>query len=142
VKDSRRARPLVLVVDDSPDAREMYGEFLKLTGYGVAEAGNGFEAVERALELLPDVIVMDLALPGMDGWEATRRLKSDTRTNDIPIVALTGYAAEDLSGDRSVSACDTFISKPCLPDALVAEVRRMLARQPVTRSTPKTGFPS
>jgi two-component system, cell cycle response regulator DivK len=117
---------LVLVVDDSRDAREMYGEFLRLSGYGVAEAANGLEAIERATSLLPDVIVMDLSLPGIDGWEATRRLKSAPRTRRIPIVALTGYSLDELSTDPRTLGCDSFVVKPCLPDALVGEVRRVL----------------
>jgi len=80
-----REQPLVLVVEDYQDAREMYTAYLQFSGFDVAEAGNGLEAVEKAQELLPDIVLMDLALPRMDGWEATRRLKSDARTRHIPI---------------------------------------------------------
>ena len=83
---------LVLVVEDYQDAREMYAAYLQFSGYRVAEATNGAEAVEQARATRPDIILMDLALPKMDGWEATRRLKSDERTKHIPIVALTGHA--------------------------------------------------
>ena len=86
------ARPLVLVVDDYQDAREMYAEYLSFSGFRVAEAGTGVEALEKAFELQPDVILMDLSLPGMDGWAATRRLKTDDLTRHIPVVALTGHA--------------------------------------------------
>src|SRR5215208_4246740 len=85
-------QPLVLVVDDYQDAREMYAEYLSFSGFRVVEAGTGTEAVEKALALRPDVILMDLSLPGMDGWAATRQLKSDDRTRSIPVVALTGHA--------------------------------------------------
>jgi len=83
---------LVLVVEDYQDAREMYAAYLQFSGYRVAEATNGVEAIEKTLELLPDIILMDLALPKMDGWEATRRLKSDERTKHIPTVAFTRHA--------------------------------------------------
>lgn len=120
--------PLVLVVDDYQDAREMYAEYLEFSGFRVAEARNGLEALERAFELLPDVILMDLSLPVMDGWEATRRLKGDERTRDIPVVALTGHALAGHSEGARQAGCDAFVTKPCLPEALVTEVRRMLAQ--------------
>ena len=84
--------PLILVVDDYQDAREMYAEYLQYSGFRVAEAKNGNEAVAQARSLKPDLILMDLSLPGMDGWEATRVLKADEETRHIPIVALTGHA--------------------------------------------------
>ena len=70
----------------------MYAEYLRFCGFRVAEARNGNEALEQAFALMPDLILMDLSLPGMDGWEATRQLKSDERTRNIPVVALTGHA--------------------------------------------------
>jgi CheY-like chemotaxis protein len=118
--------PLVLIVEDYEDAREMYAEYLKYSGFRVAEARNGLEALEIAQKLLPDVILMDLALPGMDGWEATRKLKSDERTRRIPVIAVTGHALSGHSDTARRAGCDAFVSKPCLPDALVAEVRKML----------------
>ena len=118
--------PLILVVDDYQDAREMYAEYLQFSGFRVAEARNGNEAVERAFALKPDLILMDLSLPGMDGWEATRRLKADEATRNIPIVALTGHALAGASEGARKAGCDSFVTKPCLPDDLVVEVRRML----------------
>ena len=119
-------KPLILVVDDYQDAREMYAEYLEFSGFRVAEARNGNEAVEQAFALHPDLILMDLSLPGMDGWEATRRLKADDRTRQIPIVALTGHALAGASEGAKRAGCDSFVTKPCLPDDLVVEVRRML----------------
>ena len=119
-------KPLVLVVEDYQDAREMYAAYLQFSGYRVAEATNGVEAIEQAQELMPDIILMDLALPKMDGWEATRRLKNDDRTRNIPIVALTGHALAGHAEGARQAGCDSFVTKPCLPDALVAEIRRML----------------
>jgi CheY-like chemotaxis protein len=80
---------------------------------------------------------MDLSLPVMDGWEATRRLKSDERTKGIPVVALTGHALAGHSEVARKAGCDAFVTKPCLPDALVVEVKKMLERsrsEPVAKS--------
>ncbi len=118
--------PLILVVDDYQDAREMYAEYLQFSGFRVAEARNGNEAVAQARTLKPDLILMDLSLPGMDGWEATRVLKADEATQHIPIVALTGHALAGASEGARKAGCDSFVTKPCLPDDLVVEVRRML----------------
>jgi two-component system cell cycle response regulator DivK len=125
-----RERPLVLVVEDYQDAREMYAAYLQFSGFQVAEAANGIEAVEKTQQLLPDIVLMDLALPRMDGWEATRRLKSDPRTSHIPIVALTGHALAGHAEGAREAGCDAFVTKPCLPDALVAEIKRLLDREP------------
>jgi two-component system cell cycle response regulator DivK len=119
--------PLVLVVEDYQDAREMYAAYLQFSGYRVAEAANGLEALEKTRELMPDIILMDLALPKMDGWEATRRLKADEQTRHIPIVALTGHALAGHAEGARQAGCDAFVTKPCLPDALVTEIARMLA---------------
>ena len=118
--------PLILVVDDYQDAREMYAEYLQYSGFRVAEAKNGNEAVAQARSLRPDLILMDLSLPGMDGWEATRVLKADDATKHIPIVALTGHALAGASEGARKAGCDSFVTKPCLPDDLVVEVKRML----------------
>jgi two-component system, cell cycle response regulator DivK len=124
---SAQDKPLILVVDDYQDAREMYAEYLEFSGFRVAEARNGAEALEKAFALTPDVILMDLSLPVMDGWEATRRLKADERTRAIPVVALTGHALSGHSNGAREAGCDAFVTKPCLPDALVQEVRKQLA---------------
>ena len=123
---SQEKPPLILVVDDYQDAREMYAEYLQFSGFRVAEARNGNEALEQAFALKPDLILMDLSLPGMDGWEATRVLKADDRTKSIPVVALTGHALAGASEGAKKAGCDSFVTKPCLPDDLVVEVRRML----------------
>ena len=120
-------RPLILVVDDYEDAREMYAEYLEFSGFRVAEARNGNDAVTQAFLLRPDLILMDLSLPGMDGWEATKVLKADDRTKHIPVVALTGHALAGASEGARKAGCDSFVTKPCLPDELVVEVRRMLS---------------
>jgi CheY-like chemotaxis protein len=129
-EQSSDSSPLVLVVDDFQDNREMFAEFLSLSGFRVAEAATGREAIDRGFELLPDVILMDLSLPELDGWEATRQLKNDPRTSHIPIVALTGHALADHSREAREAGCDAFLTKPCLPEVLVVEIRKMLDRRP------------
>ena len=119
--------PLILVVDDYPDAREMYAALLQLSGYRVAVASDGAEALAQAFALGPDLILMDLSLPGMDGWEAIRRLKADERTRHAPVVALTGHAHGESLDRARAAGCETVLVKPCLPDDLVREIRRVLA---------------
>ena len=119
-------RPRVLLVDDYPDAREMYAEYLDFSGFEVIEAANGMEALQRAADAQPDIVLMDLSLPVMDGWEATRRLKADKRTEHIPVVALTGHALAGISEGAKRAGCDAFVTKPCLPEDLVKEIRKVL----------------
>lgn len=121
--------PLVLVVDDYADAREMYAESLLVCGFRVAEAADGLAALHLARTLAPDVILMDLSLPGMDGWEATRQLKADARTRHIPVVALTGHALASALDAARRAGCDRFVVKPALPDVVVDEVRQALGRK-------------
>ncbi len=118
--------PLVLLVDDYDDAREMYAEFLKISGYRVAEASDGEEALRQASALAPDVILMDLALPVLDGREATRRLKADPATAGIPVAIISGMPPEYVKG----AGADACVTKPCTPEALLAEVKRLLSSRP------------
>ncbi len=114
---------LVLVVDDFEDNRAMYVEYLQFHGFRVAEAVNGLDAYERATELHPDVVVMDLSLPVVDGWEATRRIKADPRTKGVRVIALTGHAEPSHARRAFAAGCDDFVPKPCLPEVLLAKVR-------------------
>lgn len=127
--DTDPRAPLVLVVDDYFEARDICAEYLAFHGYRVATAEDGAEAMDKAFSLLPDVILMDLSLPEVDGWDATRALKADPRTADIPIVALTAHALSS-ERDRALAAgCDDVITKPCAPKVLLAEVQRQLGRR-------------
>ena len=119
-------KPLVLLVDDYPDNREAYALYLRFRGYRVEEAEDGHQALDRAFQSLPDLVVMDLSLPGLDGWQATRTLKADPRTRDIPVIALTGHALEGQSESARAAGCDAFITKPCEPNALEAAIRKIL----------------
>lgn len=131
IGDGHADSPLVLIVDDFDDNREMFTEFLSFSGYRVAQATTGKEAIEQAFSLLPDLILMDLSLPELDGIEATRCLKRDERTKFIPILALTGHAVAGHSRDARAAGCAAFLTKPCLPEVLLGEIRRML--EPRTR---------
>jgi two-component system, cell cycle response regulator DivK len=127
---TKAAVPLILVVDDYADNREMYSAYLKFQGLEVVEAANGAEALERAFERPPDLVVMDLSLPGVDGWQATRALKADARTKSIPVIAVTGHALAGAPEHAAEAGCDGFLTKPCLPEDLLREIRRMLERGP------------
>jgi CheY-like chemotaxis protein len=123
-------RPFVLLVEDFEDAREMYRDYLEFSGFQVETARDGREAIEKARALRPHLILMDLSLPGVDGWEATRILKDDPQTSDLVIVALSAHALA-AEGERARAAgCDGFIAKPCLPTDLVAEIAQHLKAQP------------
>ena len=123
---ARQRRPLILVVDDYPDNREMYAAYLRFQGLEVMEAANGGEALTHAFERTPDLIVMDLSLPGVDGWQATRLLKADPRTKDVPVIAVTGHALAGAPEEAAAAGCDGFLTKPCLPEDLLSEIQRML----------------
>jgi two-component system, cell cycle response regulator DivK len=134
VKKPAGPSPLVLLVDDYADNRAMYARYLVHAGFRVDEATNGVEALDKAGALQPDLIVMDLSLPVMDGWEATRRLKANPQTKRIPVLALTGHALGDHEREASAAGCDGYVTKPCLPEDLAARIQDMLAGAP-----PKSG---
>lgn len=122
-----RERPLILIVEDESDLRQMYAQQLASSGFDVIEADNGQEALNRGSTLVPDVVLMDLSIPIVDGWEATRRLKADSRTAHIPVVALTAHDGSGELQRATTAGCDWFVPKPCTPQDLIAEVRRVLA---------------
>lgn len=113
----------ILVVEDQEDNRRIVRDLLMSAGYEVIEAATGEEGVTMATTHRPDVILMDIQLPGLDGYEATRRIKADPVLSRIPIIAVTSYA---LSGDdvkAREAGCDAYVSKPFSPRALLAKVR-------------------
>ena len=115
----------ILVVDDNEDTRTMYSALLSQAGFAVRTAASGEEALAAA-EDRPAVVVMDLAMPGLNGWEATRRLKTGARTRDIPVIVLTAHALDQYRDVAMAAGCDAFLSKPCAIEDLVAEIRRQL----------------
>ncbi len=123
--------PLVLIVDDVDDAQELYGDLLGFAGYRTIAARDGAAAIEAAMRERPDLILMDVQMPVLDGWEATRRLKADARTRAIPIVVLTGHALAVHEERARQAGCDAFLAKPCPPDELLRMVARFVT--PTTR---------
>jgi len=120
-------RCTVLLVDDISDSREMYAFFLRTAGYAVHEAADGADALAMAMEFRPDVIVMDLSLPSMDGWTAIAVLSADPETAAIPVVVLSAHtfpADEQRARQAGVAA---FLAKPFPPDELARHVRRVSA---------------
>lgn len=128
--------PLILVVDDYSDTRDMYAEFLDYAGMRAETAENGRVAVRRALRSHPAAIVMDLAMPVMDGWEATRILHTDPRTKDIPIVVLTGQAEPRLKERAKDCGAACVLSKPCTPKELLDVLRQVIDEAPKSSSSP------
>jgi CheY-like chemotaxis protein len=124
--DKGRERPVVLVTEDVTDARELFQTFLQFEGFDVVLAANGAEAVERAQETQPDAIVMDLSMPVMDGFSAAEALRSDSRTRDIPVVALSGHVLPQHTEKAREAGCDTILPKPCALNDVAAKIRTLL----------------
>ncbi|HSK10167.1 MAG TPA: response regulator [Vicinamibacterales bacterium] len=120
-------RPIrVLLVDDSAEMRQMYALYLAGAGCEIEQASQGFEAFDKAIKGHPDVIVMDLRMPKLDGWEAVRLLKNRAQTRATPIIALTGDSdIEHLKLARN-AGCDTVLLKPCAPDRLHAAIIKLV----------------
>lgn len=128
-------RPLVLLVEDDPDGRLLFAEWLQQAGFRVEQAHNGLQALERAFDLRPDAILTDLNIPGIDGYELTRRLKTDPRTESIPILAVTGYAPFTQDPSRADRAgCDAILPKPCQPEDLEETLTSLIIQARQRRS--------
>jgi CheY-like chemotaxis protein len=121
--------PTVLLVEDDRDGRQLYAEWLTQAGFRVVQAHNGLQALERAFERVPHVVVADLNIPGIDGFELTRRLKQDARTRHVAVLAITGYAAFTADPGRAQRAgCDVVLEKPCTAEDLESAVRQLMRR--------------
>lgn len=117
----------MLLVEDDGDGRRLYALWLTESGFSVKQAHNGLQALELALENIPDLVVTDLNIPGIDGFELTRRLKQDPRTRLVPVIAVTGYAAFQADPGRAMRAgCDLVLEKPCPPQDLEAAIRTLI----------------
>lgn len=123
-----RPRPLVLIAEDDPDQRFLYAEYLRTTGFDVIEAPDGLVAVSLARAQHPDIVLLDMGLPGLDGIGVAEALKKDPALSGIPILAITGLASEDLRRRALTVGCATYLAKPYSPMALVAEVKHWLPR--------------
>jgi CheY-like chemotaxis protein len=138
--DRRRSRPIVLLVDDLEDQRELYRQYLQFADFDVAVARDGYEAVDQALRIRPDVVIMDLAMPGLDGFEATQRLKVLEGTRGIPVIALTAHGT--LPREWALSAgCAAYLRKPCYPHDLAEEIASVLEKAEATRPRPVSPSP-
>jgi two-component system, cell cycle response regulator DivK len=119
-------RRTLLLIEDDFDAREAYGLALRHFGYRVIEAVNGIEGLRLAREVRPDLILMDLGLPQLDGWQATEMLKRDPETAHIPVMAVTVHVHDSERARAEVVGCDRFVPKPCVPSQLRDEIERLL----------------
>jgi CheY-like chemotaxis protein len=117
----------ILLVDDYPDALQIWGLYLRAMGYDVVEADDGLQAVTQAHLQHPDIIVLDLELPGITGFEAALRLRNSAETRDIPLIAATGYSHATQLNQARASGFDAIVVKPCEPAVLVGEIERLLA---------------
>lgn len=120
----------ILVVEDDQDNREMVIKVLKHNGYGVIEAGDGEEAIEKAKVENPDLILLDLYIPKMDGYEVTRRLKGDQDLRHIPIIALTAHAMKGKREEALAIGFDGYITKPINVRELPQQIEHFLRRSP------------
>ena len=120
--------PLVLVVEDDVETRRFYIETLSRSGFQVDEAHNGLQALEKAFASSPDLILTDIAMPGIDGIELCQRLRADSRTCDIPVLAITGYGDRQYPDRARLAGADYVLVKPCEPELIISEARRLLDR--------------
>jgi two-component system, cell cycle response regulator DivK len=119
-------KPLILLVDDLLDARELYAEYLTYAGFSVVTAINGHEAIRLAALLRPDLILMDIRLPGMDGLEATADIRRNPTLQKTPIIAITADPSDEIATRCREAGCTSFISKPALPDEVAKHIRNVL----------------
>lgn len=132
---SEPTQKTVLLVEDNEDNLVVYRTILEHVGYRVIEARDGEEGVKRAKDQHPNLILMDISIPKIDGWEATQRLKADETTRDIPIIALTAHALEEDRQKALQAGCDGYLAKPVEPRRVVQEVERFVGPARATAGT-------
>ena len=125
--DATHRSPRILIVEDDPATRNFYSTALARDGFQIEEAHNGHQAFAKALESSPDLIVTDIAVPGLDGIELCRRLRADVRTRTIPVLAITGHGDRQYPDRARVAGADQVLTKPCDVQVLLSEARRLLA---------------
>jgi CheY-like chemotaxis protein len=125
---------MILVVEDFEELYELYSDFLAGAGYAVEGCSNGAEAVEVARRQLPSLILMDLGLPKMNGWDAIRRLKTHEPTQHIPVIALTGHVQRHFADLARQAGADAVLLKPCPLNQLLGEIERLLGHEAPGRS--------
>lgn len=119
----------ILIVDDYPDALDVWELYLRAEGFNVLTAADGPQALSSARAAVPDLVVMDLELPGMSGIEVANALRASDATRHIPIIAATGYSHSQQLDKGRTASFDAVMIKPCDPDGLVGEIRRLLAHR-------------
>lgn len=124
--------PKVLLVEDNEMNRDMLARYLKWEGFQVAIATNGQQAVDLARVEMPDIVLMDLSLPIMDGWEATRQLKASTQTAEIPVIALTAHAMVEDREKSFAAGCNDYETKPVIFTRLITKMRALIDKRAVT----------
>ena len=135
-----RSRPKhILIVDDYPDALDIWTLYLRALGYEVSTAADGVSAIVKAEQLQPDLVVLDLELPGISGFEAARRLRRSPATQDIPLIAATGYSHQRQLSMAREAGFDQVLVKPVEPESLVAEIERLLDRLVGVRQPIRSG---
>src|SRR5688500_7292821 len=122
-----RGVPRILVVEDDPETRHFYMGVLAAAGFSIDEAHNGFQAFDKALESPPDLILTDIAVPGIDGIDLCRRLRSEARTRDVPVLAVTGYGDRHYPNRVLEAGANHVLIKPLDGALLVSEARRLLS---------------
>jgi two-component system cell cycle response regulator DivK len=118
--------PTVLLVEDNEDNRIVYTTMLEHFGYHVTQAGDGEAAIAKIQGDPPDVVIMDISMPGIDGWTVISRLREDPATRDIPIVAVTAHALAEHRERAEGLGCEGYLTKPCEPRKLLQEIRRII----------------
>jgi len=122
--------PTILVIDDDMDARRMYSEYLRVNGCIAFTAADGRSGIDKTNDLCPDVVVLDLAMPRVDGWTVLKHIRESSWTENIPVIVVTAVGE---SRDAAFQAgCDAYLTKPCVPETLWLQVRAILRWQ-VTR---------
>jgi CheY-like chemotaxis protein len=132
----------ILIVEDNDDNRSIYRQYLTHAGYRILEAGNGVDGIALALSERPDLVLMDISMPQMDGLTATRHLKADPVASSIPIIALTAHAMPTDADTALAAGCDAYLAKPVMPRDVRAEIERWIgpaARE--NRPSPERGIP-
>lgn len=124
--DEKRLLMKILIVEDNPVNMELFQDLLEMDGFVVKKAINGLEAIDRAKEELPDLILMDIQIPEMDGWEAIKILKEMSETQNIPIIALTAHAMEGDKEKAMTLGCHSYISKPINTRTFASGIKKIL----------------
>ena len=121
--------PRILVVEDDPETRHFYMGVLSAAGFLTDEAHNGYQALAKAIETCPDLVLTDIAVPGLDGIELCRRLRADSRTRAVPVLAVTGYGDRRYPDRATQAGANCVLIKPLDADLLVTEARRLISER-------------